>query len=206
MKSISGTIARALWNNGIIQEEDIDTCRYGLDIFISSAIEIVSILFIAFFVGNFYETFLFFLAFTPLRIYAGGYHANTKMRCYLISLGVYCLFTIITSMLSQETYWMINLISTLFSMSIVLILAPVIHKNKYINQIELKFYRKISILICLMETLIILLLTVIFPKSPYIVSLAIGQTSVTFSMTSERVKGKLTDNKISKLKKTEGGV
>ena len=40
MKSISGTIANTLWTQGIIQEEDIDTCRYGLDVFISSALEI----------------------------------------------------------------------------------------------------------------------------------------------------------------------
>ena len=53
MKSISGTIANALWNQGIIQEEDIDTCRYGMDVVISSVLEIVSILTIAAFVGNF---------------------------------------------------------------------------------------------------------------------------------------------------------
>ncbi len=195
MKSISGTIAGALWNQGIIQEEDIDTCRYGLNIFISSAIEIISILLIAVFVGNFFETFLLFLAFIPLRIYAGGYHANTKLRCYLISLGVYYIFTMIMNMLLQDTYWTVNLLTTLFSLTMVLISAPVIHKNKYINKIELKYYRKFSIWICSIETVIILLLTVIFPKSPYIVSLAIGQAAVTFSMLSALIKEKITDNK-----------
>lgn len=195
MKSISGAIAGALWNQGIIQEEDIDTCRYGLDVFISSAIEIISILIIAVFVGNFFETLLFFLTFTPLRIYAGGYHANTKLRCYLISLGVYCIFTTIMNMLLQDTYWTVNLLTTLFSLSIVLISAPVIHKNKYVNKIELKYYRKFSIWICSIETVIILLLTVIFPKSPYIVSLAIGQVAVILSMISAFIKEKITDNK-----------
>lgn len=195
MKSISGTIAGALWNQGIIQEEDIDTCRYGLDIFISSAIEIISILFIAVLVGNFLETFLFFLAFTPLRIYAGGYHANTKFRCYLISLGVYCIFTMIMNMLPQDTYWTVNLLTTLSSLIIVLISAPVIHKNKYVNKIEKKYYRKFSIWICSIEMVAILLLTVIFSKSPYIVSLAIGQAAVTFSMISALIKEKIIDNK-----------
>lgn len=195
MKSISGVIASALWNQGIIQEEDIDICRYGLDIFVSSTIEIISILLIAVLVGNFFETFLFFLAFTPLRIYAGGYHANTKLRCYLISLGVYCFFTMVMNMLLQDTYWTVNLLTTLFSLSMVLISAPVIHKNKYINKIELTYYRKFSIWICSIETVIILLLTVIFPKSPYVVSLAIGQAAVTFSMASALIKEKITDNK-----------
>ncbi len=56
MKSISDTIANTLWTQGIIQKEDIDTCRYGLDVFVSSALEIASILIIAAFVGNFFET------------------------------------------------------------------------------------------------------------------------------------------------------
>ena len=195
MKSISSAIAGALWNQGIIQEEDIDTCRYGLDIFISSTIEIISILLIAVFAGNFFETFLFFLAFTPLRIYAGGYHANTKLRCYLISLGVYCIFTMIMNMMLPDSYWKVNLLITLFSLSMVLISAPVIHKNKYTNKIELKYYRKFSIWICSTETIMILLLTVIFPKSPYIVSLAMGQAAVTISMISAHIKQKITDNK-----------
>ena len=195
MKSISGAIAGALWNQGIIQEEDIDTCRYGLDIFISSTIEIISILLIAVFAGNFFETFLFFLAFTPLRIYAGGYHANTKLRCYLISLGVYCIFTMIMNMMLPDSYWKVNLLITLFSLSMVLISAPVIHKNKYTNKIELKYYRKFSIWICSTETIMILLLTVIFPKSPYIVSLAMGRAAVTISMISAHIKQKITDNK-----------
>jgi len=195
MKDIIGTIACALWNQGIIREEDIDTCRYGLDIFVSSAIEIISILLIAVLVGNFLETFLFFLAFTPLRIYAGGYHANTKLRCYLISLGVYCIFTMIMNILPQNKYWTVNLLTTLSSLSIVLFSAPVIHKNKYVNKIELKYYRKFSIWICSIETVVILLLTVIFSKSPYIVSLAIGQAAVTFSMISALIKEKITDNK-----------
>ena len=75
MSSISGMITDTLWNQGIIQEEDVNKCRYGLDIFISSVLEIVSILIIAAVIGNFFQTLLFFAAFIPLRVYAGGYHA-----------------------------------------------------------------------------------------------------------------------------------
>lgn len=195
MKSISGIIANTLWTQGIIQEEDIDTCRYGLDVFISSALEIASILIIAAFVGNFFEAVLLFTAFIPLRVYAGGYHADTKLKCYLISLGVYGIFTAIVNMLPQGLYSALNLSVTMFSLSTVLLAAPVVHKNKAVNDIERKHYRKFSIWICSVETTIILLLTAIFPKSPYIVSLAIGQAAVTVSMIAAKVKGKIVDNK-----------
>lgn len=53
MKNISENIADILWSQGIIQKEDIDKCKYGIDIFFSSFLEIFSILLIAAFIGNF---------------------------------------------------------------------------------------------------------------------------------------------------------
>ena len=90
MKNISSEIADMLWNQGIIQEDDVNTCKYGIDLFISSFLEILSILAIAIAFGNFIETTLLFVFFIPLRIYAGGYHADTKLKCYLISLIFLC--------------------------------------------------------------------------------------------------------------------
>ena len=195
MKSISGTIANTLWTQGIIQEEDIDTCRYGLDVFISSALEIASILIIATFIGNFFQAVLLFTAFIPLRIYAGGYHADTRVKCYLISVGVYVFLTLFTSVISSKLYATVNIILILLAVVTVLTSAPIIHKNKTICEIERKYYRKLSISICLIESIIILILTVVLPQSHYIVSLAIGQAAVTVSMIAAIIKGKITDNK-----------
>ena len=195
MKGISGGIANTLWTQGIIQEEDIETCQYGLDVFISSALEIASILIISAFIGNFIEVALLFIAFIPLRVYAGGYHAETRLKCYLISLAVYGIFTAITNVLPKELYSIGNYSAAIFSLIMVLIAAPVIHKNKAVSDIERKYYREFSILICSVETAIILLLTAIFPKSPYIVSLAIGQVAVTFSMIVAIINGKVVGSK-----------
>ena len=104
MKNISDSVADMLWTQGIIQEDDIDKCKYGINIFFSSFFEIFSILLIAAFIGNFIETLLLFGAFIPLRIYAGGYHADTKMKCYLISLGMYGVLCIMTKYIPYNIY------------------------------------------------------------------------------------------------------
>ena len=189
MKSISASIAYILWDQGIIQKEDINKCRYGLDIFISSALEIVSILIIAAVIGNFLQTLLLFAAFIPLRIYAGGYHSDTKLKCYLVSLGVYGIFTIVMQLLSAEIYLIVAVSATVFSMLMILIAAPIIHKD-----IERKYYRKFSIGICSVETAIVLVSAAIFPESRFIVSLAIGQVTVAFSMIAAIIKGKMAEN------------
>lgn len=196
MKNISGSITDILWSQGIIQKDDIEKCKYGIDIFFSSFIEIFSILLIAILVGNFVETLLLFVAFIPLRVYAGGYHADTKLKCYLISLGMYGIFCIVSKYIPNSMYQTINVFCTIFSLIIVLIKAPIIHFNKKINDIERRYYRKFSIEICLIETSAILLLTAAFPKSEMIFSLTVGQISVAVSMLAAIIKNILLKNKI----------
>lgn len=195
MKSISSGIADMLGTQGIIQEDDIDKCKYGIDIFISSFLEISSILLIAIVLGNFIETALLFVFFIPLRVYAGGYHADTKLKCYLISLVMYGAFYVISNVIPNEMYSLINIFGTICSLVVVLIKAPIIHINKTINDIERKNYRKISIEVCLLETTIILLLTAIIPKNVIVTSLTVGQTMVAVSMLAAIAKSHI-KNKI----------
>ena len=170
MKSISKNIAQILKDENIIKENETDFCRYGLEIFFSSTLEIISILFISVFAGNFYETILFFTAFVPLRIFAGGYHADTKMRCYLISVCVYIIFTLIMKIISSELYMAINIVSVIFSTIVVFTTAPVIHRNKNTNQKEKIHYKKTSRIICIIECAIIAILTIAIPTNKYVIA------------------------------------
>lgn len=188
MKNISSGIADMLWTQGIIQEDDIDKCKYGIDLFISSFLEIISILVIAAILGNFIETVLLFVFFIPLRIYAGGYHADTKLKCYFISLVMYGFSYTLANITPSGMFVLINVIGTLFSLIIVLIKAPIIHINKNVNDIERRNYRKISIEICLVETTIILLLTMAIPKNIIVTYLTVGQVSVAISMLAAILK------------------
>lgn len=188
MKNISNGIADMLWTQGIIQEDDIDKCKYGIDLFISSFLEIISILAIAAILGNFIETVLLFVFFIPLRIYAGGYHADTKLKCFIISLVMYGFSYTLANITPSEMFVLINIIGTLFSLIMVLIMAPIIHINKNVNDIERRNYRKISIEICLVETTIILLLTMTIPKNIIVTYLTVGQVSVAISMLAAILK------------------
>ena len=188
VKNISNGIADMLWTQGIIQEDDIDKCKYGIDLFISSFLEIISILAIAAFLGNFIETVLLFVFFVPLRIYAGGYHADTKLKCYFISLVMYGFSYTLANITPSGMFVLINVIGTLFSLIMVIIMAPIIHINKNVNDIERRNYRKISIEICLVETTIILLLTMTIPKNIIVTYLTVGQVSVAISMLAAIMK------------------
>ena len=88
----------------------------------------------------------------------------------------------------SEMFVLINIIGTLFSLIMVLIMAPIIHINKNVNDIERRNYRKISIEICLVETTIILLLTMTIPKNIIVTYLTVGQVSVAISMLAAILK------------------
>lgn len=188
MKHISSSIANQLGEYGILQEEDIDKCRYGLEIFISSVLEVFSIMMLSIFSKNFVETLLFFGALIPLRIYAGGYHADTKLRCYIISLVVYGIFSLLLKTVSNNVYMTFNIAELLFTLTAVCVAAPVVHHRRNVNDIEIQNYKKISITICAIQSVIILICSFIFKKNIFVFSFALGQLSVALSMAAAMIK------------------
>lgn len=92
MQKLAQKTADQLAVQGIISQKDTAVYCYGLEALYSSLLELLTILFLSLFVGNFLQTMLFFAALIPLRVYAGGYHAKTRLRCYLMSLAVYGFF------------------------------------------------------------------------------------------------------------------
>lgn len=188
MNSISSCIAKFLGEEGVIDKNKVDICRYGLEVFASSTIMLLCILLIAIFAGNFLETIFFFMAFIPLRIYAGGYHANTKFRCFLTSLVVYFLFTFLLYIIPHEIYTTVCLGEIFFTLAVILLFSPVIHINKNVTKKEILHYRKKSIYICIIEIICIFSLILIFKNNHVALSLSLGQFSESMAVVAGVVK------------------
>lgn len=194
MNTVSEKISNVLWEQGILKKDDKNICSYGLDILISSVAEVTAILIISLLVNNFRETAVFFAAFIPLRIFAGGYHAKTRMRCFFVSLAVYAVFSVVVRTIPAGKYSLLSIITAPISLAIVLAFAPVVHKNKSASENERKIYRDKSIRICLAESAVIFLAVYIFKSSRFAVSAALGQLAVTLSMLAAVIKNEF-DNK-----------
>ncbi len=191
MKQIAKSIAEMLCEQKIVQNDDMAVCVYGLDVFISSFIELISVFVLAAFIGNLIEIVLFFTAFIPLRVYAGGYHANRKATCYLISIAVYIAFTLATATLPKKIYVFLNTLSAICSSVMVVSYAPVIHHNKIVSTNECKVYRKKSILICFVEVILITIFTIMAKSKIYVTSFALGNFTVALSMLFAILKRKM---------------
>lgn len=65
MQKLAQKTANQLAVQGIISKKDTAVYCYGLEALYSSLLELLTILFLSFFVGNFWQTVLFFAAFIP---------------------------------------------------------------------------------------------------------------------------------------------
>lgn len=180
--SFSKKMASILYENKTINEDEKEFVEYGLEVFFSSMLEIFSILINSAFVGNFLETLIFFVSFVPLRIYAGGFHADTKLGCFFVSLIVYAAFSIFLFNIDVNAYEGVIISSVLTNTIMVFFKAPIIHKNKNRTDNEIKTYRKIALLISLAECIICLVCFYTNINSSLVLSGSLGIFAVTFSM------------------------
>lgn len=78
-------ICHRLVSDNIIKSEDKSIIQYGLhQLFFLLANLITLFLICTIFKGG-WRGVIFLLFFWPLRIYAGGYHADTEIKCYILS-------------------------------------------------------------------------------------------------------------------------
>lgn len=139
---ISKMIANYLFKSEIISEHETEIYIYGFETILSGIIDLFITLFLGLLSKSLINSIVFFLMFVSMRIYTGGYHANTYLKCK--TLFIIINFIIIGCSKIQMPLHMILMILMLFLISVIF-LAPVENKKKEITVSEKKKYRKISI-------------------------------------------------------------
>ena len=79
----------------IIKQQDMDVYAYGIQNLLIFLFNLFSFMVIGAIFHTIMYTVVFILFYSVLRIYAGGYHASTAMRCYFISNVIVLMFIIL---------------------------------------------------------------------------------------------------------------
>lgn len=142
---VSQKVTDRLLSRNVIKDEDYEIYQYGLEQIFTSIMDLMTLLAIGVIMGMIWQCIIFVLSFMLLRKYAGGYHASTPLRCYLLTT------LIITVALSVMKYIEINYFiywGLFISSSIVtFLLSPMESENKRLDDIERIVYRKQTFLI-----------------------------------------------------------
>lgn len=143
IENIAKKISGKLVKNHTIDVKDEEIYIYGLHqgmIIILSWIVIFSI---GIFMNMFWQSVLILLFFFPIRIYAGGFHAESQHICYIISTliqaGALCILKFVSI-----SMWM-NICTLLICGFLLLRFSPVEAHNKPLDDDEVKKFRRISI-------------------------------------------------------------
>ena len=153
---LAGKIGNNLVHSGVIKEEDAEIYIYGINQILTSVLNVSSALIIGLIFGMFSEIAVFMAAYIPLRSFAGGYHAKTPLRCYVFSVIMLIVVSIGLKYLhiADCVYYAVLVAATL----VVLVLSPVEDRNKPLDEIEQKVYKKRTMNIAAVEVMVCLAL------------------------------------------------
>lgn len=133
--------------NKLCEQDVIDTCDaaayvYGYELLISSVISVLIVVLVSIICGDLRYSLSFLLGFVIQRIYIGGYHATSHIRCYFAFSGMF-LICVLLSKLIAATY-IFRIITTALLLTISILFAPVEAKNKPLNEKKRLKYKIIA--------------------------------------------------------------
>lgn len=159
MKRIVLIILDFMVRNHVISKdkEEAEFYTYGIEITISSLINIILISLIGIITMHIIESIVFLVVFILMRSFTGGYHANTYIKCNLVTSISFAIVLLIYKIIKYISLKVIILIAIL-QLITVFLLAPIENKNK---PIENRVVHKIisTVLSLVLSTTSIILIT-----------------------------------------------
>ena len=137
---IAEKIANALVDLGTVPLEDKELYEYGIRQGILLVINIITAALIGLVVGMAWQSMVFLIVYYPIRSYAGGYHANHPLTCYLFSIPLILIVLMGIKLIPWNNYAILAVL--VLAGLIIGLLAPVEDFNKPLDQIERKVYRR----------------------------------------------------------------
>jgi len=182
-KWINSSVDRWI-KNEIIKPEEKPVYIYGLDVFVSTIINILVIQITAAFLGLFWESAVFLTVIIPMQCVCGGYHADTHLRCFLI-MYIGWWFVVPNVVLFSITA---RIIIEVVACVIVLILAPVSNNNVSLSFKRRLRMRRLSIVLAWFFFLLSMFLWFFNIKYSVYVTAALAVISVSAISASVKVK------------------
>lgn len=135
---IQSILFRMKWSK-LVNEDDEDVYRFGLECLLLKLIHYSSYLFIGFVLRMTIPMLVSAMALMTLRSRSGGYHAKTRFGCYLFS----CFVVFLVCMLNKVMFpgWLLVLVVFMVNI-VVCCFAPLENENRILDLSEIKEFRK----------------------------------------------------------------
>jgi len=138
LRNLAEDIAFILIKNKIVDIEQREVYVYGIEVFLLNASLLVIFLIISLLSGALIHFVAFLVFFFPLRMFAGGYHSKTSVKCLFLSTVMYALSLVIVQLmplLYKSVYAMAA--GVIFAVTI-FFFAPIINNNNKLSKRQFK--------------------------------------------------------------------
>ena len=156
IKSISNKLLQYLLQANVIDksEDVLAYYKYGIEITISSLLNIVLIISIGIISGQLIESILFLICFVPMRQFTGGYHADSYFKCNFLFSVLYILLLIIYNLTASIITFYGELLIAIFSITVIITECPIEHPNKLLSNSQKKNNKYLAIILGLLYSMV----------------------------------------------------
>lgn len=136
LKKIAKKIARALQNNNIILQEEMEIYEYGILLLMTNMLTTICIFLIGYYINLIGISVLFSIVLVVLRTFAGGYVANSYFKNFIYSLSTYLIIIGSYILIPIEVKVKLSPLFLLISALIIYKYTPNGNKDNFINENE----------------------------------------------------------------------
>lgn len=142
ISSLSSIITEALYKSQVIAEEDKELYTYGFFVLLSKGLFfLVSALF-GWMLGVLWESIVFYIMFSMLRSYAGGFHASKESVCTCCTTASLFLSSLSILYMQRIGNSIIPFCILAVCGAVVYLLAPLDSEDKPLTRAEMVLYRQ----------------------------------------------------------------
>lgn len=174
MDKLVNRVIKILERNNAITDGNAEAVRYGMELLFFRIIFYTVVLLVGIIADRIVQMAVFMLFFEPLRIYAGGFHAKSRLNCFFVSVFMLIAAVSAVRFTPENFFFPLSVIFTSASAAVIWFLAPVGTENKELDAAEIFVYRRKSRLILILETVVVII-SILFKQYnlPYIISLGL---------------------------------
>ena len=172
--------------NKLVDPNDEEIYAYGMEIFLSTLINLIVMITIAVITKTFIPC-INFTTFVTLRIYAGGYHADTHLGCIMTLITVQTVFIFIIKIIPITILLLLVPVFIIISLITIFFLSTVEHPNKPLDSSLKSKLRKKSLVVMVLW-LIFITVCMKVGKEDYSFYASFGMFSISLAMILEKIK------------------
>lgn len=191
ISKLSKKILKFLIDNGVVADtaDDREYYRYGIEITVSSILNIVLIMLLGVIYHSVIESLMFLFTFITLRKFTGGFHADTYFKCNASFCLVYTLVIAAYRYIKFDYSSLICVVLLAFDLAVIAVFCPVENVNKPIPQERRPKLKILSAVLFIIYAVIGMILTTM--KIKYGILIIYTLTSVSLLIILANIKERI---------------